>query len=382
MGSATRASSPAGCRLFFPLSLTRLLIFFDSDVYRIGGRAYDLAPVKATADDVEALNVLQVVNAGSSLFFSDAADEAYIKRLVASAEAYMSAERTMVDVMPAAQFSLPVGKVIAGRRPDVRINLGLSFVGRQPVRRQVRAPQRGPTASGPRPRGSALAFSVQRPPAAAVVKYGSRLNKWTGVAAYRRKTPPTCNGRPDVGGVANMKRGICRLCGQETEELTKDHVQPQCGFNEKDRLYVRLESILPGGSIRRNQPAIGPLVRNIYREIQPDRPIGGGIYRYTQCQTCNGDLSRHYDSRFGEWCHTALATLKPGEIILAQREYTQRCRCPLSVLKRIVAMFFSINGDHLARLNPDLSRFVREPQSNDLPNRYRFFAAYNRLFRE
>jgi hypothetical protein len=172
------------------------------------------------------------------------------------------------------------------------------------------------------------------------------------------------------------KRGTCRLCGNETERLSKDHIQPQCAFNEKHRTYVRMESI-HSLAIRKNEAVTGPAVRNIYYEIQPDRPIAGGIYRFTQCESCNSLLGELYDARFGRWCHDAVQHLKPGEVILVQREYTQRCFYPLSILKRVVAMFFSINGEKFASCHPDLSAFVRERDRTGLPDRYRFFAAYN-----
>ena len=130
-------------------------------------------------------------------------------------------------------------------------------------------------------------------------------------------------------------------------------------------------------AIRKNEAVAGPTVRNIYYEIQPDRPIAGGIYRFTQCEDCNGLLGKLYDARFGQWCHDAVDQIKPSEIILAQREYMQRCRYPLSVLKRIVAMFFSINGDRFAGCHPELSAFVREPDRRELPDHYRLLAAYN-----
>ena len=70
--------------------------------------------------------------------------------------------------------------------------------------------------------------------------------------------------------------------------------------------------------------------------------------------------------------------LKPGEkIIVVQREYIQQCRFPLAILKRIVGMFFSINGERFAACQPELSEFVRDPQSQQLPARFRFYAAYN-----
>jgi hypothetical protein len=172
------------------------------------------------------------------------------------------------------------------------------------------------------------------------------------------------------------KRGICRLCGQQAERLTADHVQPQCAFNEAHRQHIRLQSILDE-AIRPNQVVTGPTIRNIYREIQPDRPISGGIYRFRQCKDRNNRLGRLYDARFGHWCHDAVEQLKPGEAIVIQPEYSQRCRYPLSILKRVVAMFFSINGDKFAGCHPKLSAFVRDPSQSDLPDQYQFFAAYN-----
>jgi hypothetical protein len=121
-----------GLQLFFPLCPKYLLVLFDSEVYKIGGRACDLTLVNATDADVEALNVLQVVNAGESLFFSDAADEGYVGSIVAKAETYLKTERTKADALPAQLFDLPFGKVVGGRGVDARIGLRLSFIDRQP----------------------------------------------------------------------------------------------------------------------------------------------------------------------------------------------------------------------------------------------------------
>ena len=172
------------------------------------------------------------------------------------------------------------------------------------------------------------------------------------------------------------KPGTCHLCAKETDSLSKDHIQPQCAFNEKHRTYVRMESV-QSMAIRKNKAVAGPAVRNIYFEIQPDRPIAGGIYRYTQCRDCNGILGTFYDKRLGDWSHDALALLKPGRVILLQGEYTQECRYPLSILKRVIAMFFSINGEKFSSCHRQLSMFVREPQCRHLPHRYRFYAGYN-----
>jgi len=178
------------------------------------------------------------------------------------------------------------------------------------------------------------------------------------------------------------KRGKCWLCGRERQKLTDDHGPPQCAFNEKGRRHVRLRSPVDLKKvsemrIRPNALLRGPKFRNIYEEIQPDSPIAGGIYRRRQCEECNGRLGRLYDNRFGQWCRDPLANLKAGAVVVAQLEYAQRCRYPLSILKRVVAMFFSINGAEFVTHQPELSRFARFPESHELPDNVGVYSAYN-----
>jgi hypothetical protein len=177
------------------------------------------------------------------------------------------------------------------------------------------------------------------------------------------------------------KRGICWLCGQ-AGDLTDDHTQPQCAYNEKKRKHVRLKSPVDKERIARGQiaPSVtapASLLRNIYEEIRPDRPIGGGIYVRRQCTECNFHLGRLYDGHFGHWCRDAVSNMKSGDLMVIQRQYTQRCRYPLSILKRICAMFFAINGDRFASHQPELSRFARFPDCHELPDNIGVYAAYN-----
>jgi hypothetical protein len=177
------------------------------------------------------------------------------------------------------------------------------------------------------------------------------------------------------------KRGKCWLCGQ-VGELTDDHTQPQCAFNERKRRHIRLKSPVDQKNfskahIQPSAPPSASLLRNIYEEIRPDRPIAGGIYVKRQCKECNGRLGRLYDIHFGQWCRDALSNLKSGDLVVIQQVYSQRCRYPLSILKRITAMFFAINGEEFASHQPELSRFARFPDSHELPENVGLYAAYN-----
>jgi hypothetical protein len=177
------------------------------------------------------------------------------------------------------------------------------------------------------------------------------------------------------------KRGKCWLC-EQVGELTDDHTQPQCAFNEKNRRHIRLKSPVDQKKISRAniQPSatLSPSrLRNIYEEIQPDRPIAGGIYVKRQCKECNARLGRFYDTHFGQWCRDALSVLKFGDLVVVQREYSQRCRYPLSIVKRIAAMFFAINGEKFVSHQPVLSRFARFRDAQELPEKVGLYAAYN-----
>ncbi len=172
-----------------------------------------------------------------------------------------------------------------------------------------------------------------------------------------------------------MKLGTCRLCGKRSVKLTDDHTQPQYAFNEKSRGHYRrgnlyTQNVNPTIFIRSN-PA-GASGYDI-----PSQPIFGGIRVPTQCMECNGLLGLHYDVPFGQWCHGAKATLKPGRVLIVHERYTQICENPLAVLKRVIAMFFSINGDFFSERNQELARFVREPECQHLPEPFGIFAAYS-----
>ena len=78
-----------GLEVFLPLSPRRMLVFFDSDVYQVGGRSFRNVNVQLTsADDVNALNCLQVASADEKLYFSESATQTYIRELVTSGRKY------------------------------------------------------------------------------------------------------------------------------------------------------------------------------------------------------------------------------------------------------------------------------------------------------
>jgi hypothetical protein len=86
----------------------------------------------------------------------------------------------------------------------------------------------------------------------------------------------------------------------------------------------RWQSVAPDtcAGQRQNEVVTGPAVRGQHYENQLDRSIAGGIYRFTQCESCNGLLGERHDARFGRCCHDPVQQPKPGEVILVQCDYT------------------------------------------------------------
>jgi hypothetical protein len=118
-----------GCRglqVFFPLSAKYLLVLFDSEVYKVGERNFKVTCVDVTKDDVEALNILQVVNAGEHLYFSEEASQAYVEVLVNRAKPYLKMDKATATAGPAIVGGREHGTIVASSLVDVQTGLNLS----------------------------------------------------------------------------------------------------------------------------------------------------------------------------------------------------------------------------------------------------------------
>ena len=120
-----------GLQIFLPLSPAVCLIMFDPDVYRVGRRT-DFQ-VATTPSDVESLNLLQVVNAGSQLFFGTCVTEQAIRLLLARAQPFRRAARSSVTAYPPRQHGDETsGVLIHSSKTDLRLGLRLLNVGELP----------------------------------------------------------------------------------------------------------------------------------------------------------------------------------------------------------------------------------------------------------
>lgn len=152
--------------------------------------------------------------------------------------------------------------------------------------------------------------------------------------------------------------GSCHICGGEGE-LTGEHVPPKKAFNNKRYIRMKFEDAV----------ALGP------EELPKGKYEQGGVKMYTLCGWCNNNTGTWYAKDFVDWCYQAVAILdatggKPSLIYMYHA-------FPLRIIKQIITMFFSVNGNGFATKHPALVDFVLGKTRKYLPPNYRFFVYYN-----
>lgn len=159
-----------------------------------------------------------------------------------------------------------------------------------------------------------------------------------------------------------MIKGICRLCGEETD-LSFEHVPPKTTFNKNTKYtsvdledYVKIENPLknpPKGKVKQ-----------------------GGIGYNSFCKTCNSFLGSNYVPAYKRWVQGGFEILKNTECY--HHRYWIKMVEPLKILKQIISMFLAINGEWYLESFPELADFVSNPESKSLPDKYRLFTYLTR----
>jgi len=153
--------------------------------------------------------------------------------------------------------------------------------------------------------------------------------------------------------------GKCHICGTEGK-LSFEHVPPKAALNNKSVIGVGFDKAI----------TVGPYDRLTGRIEQR------GAGAYTLCESCNNTTGRWYAPAFANWC------VQGAEILIRTefnpRIFTIQYIFPLRIIKQIVTMFFSVNPDTYASVNPELVEFVLNKEKMYLPPKYRFYVYFNR----
>lgn len=157
--------------------------------------------------------------------------------------------------------------------------------------------------------------------------------------------------------------GTCRLCGKQTE-LTFEHIPPKSTFNKNGRYVISsMEDF-----VKRENPL-------------EDNPKGiikqGGIGSNSLCFDCNNLLGRYYVESYQSWVLSGIEVLKFGDhpvysFKLGDIE-------PLNIIKQIFSMFISLGEEDFYKNHTELCDFVRNPESNLIPDKYQIFTYLNEV---
>ncbi len=79
-----------GLQIIIPLNSELAIIFYDTDIYKVGDRKKDFLEIQ-NLKDVNSINLLQFINCYETIFFSEKATETYIKQLHCEAKKYKRA---------------------------------------------------------------------------------------------------------------------------------------------------------------------------------------------------------------------------------------------------------------------------------------------------
>lgn len=155
--------------------------------------------------------------------------------------------------------------------------------------------------------------------------------------------------------------GRCRLCG-EMKILSFEHIPPRCSFN-KNTVYHVSSFIDTLGSDNPFDPKI------------KGKPKQGGTGNNSLCLDCNNFLGRTYVDSYNSWVkvgYSLLLSYKETPISFTIHNFE-----PLKVIKQIFSMFISMDDENCIERHRDLCEFVRNPNSNDLPEKYQVYFYLN-----
>jgi len=158
-----------------------------------------------------------------------------------------------------------------------------------------------------------------------------------------------------------IQHGTCRICGQN-KELSYEHVPPRVALNKTTRHvsipheeWTKIEDFLtykPKGKI-----------------------LQGGIGYYSLCRECNSFLGQNYVKAYEKWVQSGIEVITNFKV--DHFKYLALNQEPLRILKQIISMFIAMNDAWYLTEYPDLVAFVKDPNSNLLPDKYRIFCYLN-----
>ena len=153
--------------------------------------------------------------------------------------------------------------------------------------------------------------------------------------------------------------GTCNICGERTK-LSFEHVPPRAAFNDRPVVQGNIEELI------KNEADLDDISGRTNQ-----RGAGG----YTLCEKCNSSTGALYGTAYVDWIYQVARVLllsKGGPSLY----YLYRI-FPLRVIKQIVCMFFSANGEKSREAQQDLVRFVLNKDRSFLEPHIRIYCFHS-----
>jgi len=81
--------STIGIQILLPINANKCLLFYDSDIYKVGNNRD--TSIKLTINDVDQINVLQMLNCKENTYFNERIKESYIRKIFEKSKKYKKA---------------------------------------------------------------------------------------------------------------------------------------------------------------------------------------------------------------------------------------------------------------------------------------------------
>jgi hypothetical protein len=142
------------------------------------------------------------------------------------------------------------------------------------------------------------------------------------------------------------KRGKCHLCSEE-KDLTFEHVPPKSAFNKSsDLISYKFDSNL--------------------RKWIPSKQNPYGVGEYTLCAKCNNETGGTYGQAFCDLINQVADVSNALSDYRVMTEITHKGFLH-RVLKQIVTMFCSTNGDSFTENHTGLKEYLLDQKSESYP---------------
>lgn len=161
--------------------------------------------------------------------------------------------------------------------------------------------------------------------------------------------------------------GICKICKEE-KNLTYEHFPPRSAFNKTTRFYK-----IKSSDYYQN-----------YNEYSKSKKIKsklhqGGLGEYCLCETCNNFLGTNYVNDYVNFAKICFSILHNNQEVYKAVEFKlEKKQVNLKYfLKQATSIFICNNDEWFTKTYPELLDFVKDIESDYLPEKFRFYLYLN-----